>query len=139
MPPQGRHRRQPPPGDGGRGGQGGRDGVPAAPGQGPSGTSRIRFVHSSNQIPCSSDTSYPPCSSNRGMSKQYPLTVFLESLGLYQAGDSMRQMQEDAFHLASWEIRSKQSDPSPKDNSLIRTNTSTYKGLHYTFAALFHC
>ena len=48
------------------------------------GLSRIRSIHSSNQVPCSSKACL--CcfqlfgdSSNRGMSKQYPLTVFLES------------------------------------------------------------
>ena len=45
-----------------------------------SGTSRMRFIHSSNQIPCSSNVSCIVCSdsSNRGMSKQYPLIVVLE-------------------------------------------------------------
>ena len=33
-------------------------------------------------------------------------------------------------------FRSKQRDPNPKDNSLIRKVTSTYKGFHSTFAAL---
>ena len=37
------------------------------------------------------------------------------------------------------EVRSKQRDPDPKDNYLIRKETSTYKGLHSTFAALFSC
>ena len=32
-------------------------------------------------------------------------------------------------------ITSKQRDPNPKDNSLIRKATSTYKGFHYTSAA----
>ena len=32
-------------------------------------------------------------------------------------------------------VRSKQRDPNPKDNSLIRKETSTYKGFHSTFAA----
>ena len=35
------------------------------------------------------------------------------------------------------EIRSKQRDPKPKDNSLIRKEASTHKGFHSTFAALF--
>ena len=34
-------------------------------------------------------------------------------------------------------IRSKQMDPNSKDNPLIRKETSTCKGFHYTFAALF--
>ena len=34
-------------------------------------------------------------------------------------------------------LRSKQRDPNPKDNSLIRKETSTYKGFHHTSAALF--
>ena len=33
--------------------------------------------------------------------------------------------------------RSKQRDPNPKDNSLIRKDTSTCKGFHFTFVALF--
>ena len=33
--------------------------------------------------------------------------------------------------------RSKQGDPNPKDNSMLRTYTSTYKGFHATVAALF--
>ena len=33
-------------------------------------------------------------------------------------------------------FRSKQRDPSPKDNSLTRKETSTCKGFHSTFAAL---
>ena len=48
------------------------------------GISRIRFIHFSNQIPCSSNVVL--CcfwlfsdSSNRGMSKQYPLTVLSEA------------------------------------------------------------
>ena len=46
--------------------------------------SRMWFIHSSNQVPCSSDV-FLCCvwplsdSSNRGMSTQYPLTVLLES------------------------------------------------------------
>ena len=49
-----------------------------------SGISRIQFIHSSNHIPGSSNAlriafSCFSDSSNRGMSKQYPLTVFLES------------------------------------------------------------
>ena len=49
-----------------------------------SGISRIRFLSSSNQIPCSSNVCLHRLklfsdSSNRGMSKQCPLTVFLES------------------------------------------------------------
>ena len=53
-----------------------------------SGISRLRFVDFSNQLPCSSNVLL--CcflllsdSSNRGMSKQYPLTVFLESPTVY--------------------------------------------------------
>ena len=34
-------------------------------------------------------------------------------------------------------LRSKQRDPNPKDNSLLRKETSTYKGFHSTSAALF--
>ena len=34
-------------------------------------------------------------------------------------------------------FRSNQRDPNPKDNSLIGKETSTYKGFHATFAALF--
>ena len=34
-------------------------------------------------------------------------------------------------------VRSKQRDPNPKGNSLVRKDTSTYKGFHSTFAALF--
>ena len=34
-------------------------------------------------------------------------------------------------------LRSKQRHPNPKDDSLIRKQTSTYKGFHSTFAALF--
>ena len=34
-------------------------------------------------------------------------------------------------------ISSKHRDPNPKDNSLIRKDTSKYKGFHSTFAALF--
>ena len=34
-------------------------------------------------------------------------------------------------------IRSKQRDPNPKGNSLVRKETSTYKGFHSMFAALF--
>ena len=33
-------------------------------------------------------------------------------------------------------LRSKQRDPNPKDDSLIRKETSTYKGPHAMFAAL---
>ena len=33
-------------------------------------------------------------------------------------------------------VKSKQRDPKPKDNSLIRKEPSTNKGFHYTFAAL---
>ena len=33
-------------------------------------------------------------------------------------------------------IRSKHRDPSTKDNSLIRKETSTHKGFHHTFAAM---
>ena len=33
-------------------------------------------------------------------------------------------------------FRSKPRDPNPKDNSLIRNDTYTYKWFHYTFAAL---
>lgn len=36
-------------------------------------------------------------------------------------------------------IRSKQRDPNPKDNSLTRKETFTYKGFHDTVAALFSC
>ena len=40
----------------------------------------------------------------------------------------------------SWQphaaIRSKHRDPNPNDNSLIRKETSTYKGFHSTFVAL---
>ena len=49
-----------------------------------SGISRIRFIHSSNQTPRSSNVclcrgwSFSDCS-NRGVSKQYPLTVLWES------------------------------------------------------------
>ena len=35
------------------------------------------------------------------------------------------------------EIGSKQRDPDPQDDSLIRNEPSTYKGFHYTIAALF--
>ena len=35
------------------------------------------------------------------------------------------------------EIRSKQRDPNPKDNSLTGKETSTCKGCHSTFAASF--
>ena len=48
----------------------------------PSGISRIRFIHFSNQIPCSSNVfvcAIVRCLAIRGMSKQCPLTVFLES------------------------------------------------------------
>ena len=38
--------------------------------------------------------------------------------------------------ITSRTFRSKQRDPNPKDNSLIRKETSTYKGSHDTFAAL---
>ena len=34
-------------------------------------------------------------------------------------------------------VRSKQRDPNPKDDSLIGKVTSTCKGFHYTFAALY--
>ena len=34
-------------------------------------------------------------------------------------------------------IRSKQRDPKPEDNSLIRKEASTYRGFYSTFAALF--
>ena len=34
------------------------------------------------------------------------------------------------------EIRSKQRDPNPKDDSLIRKETSTYEGFHSTVGAL---
>ena len=45
----------------------------------PSGISRIRFIHSSNQTPCSSNMVSCCFLVVRGMSRQYPLTVFLES------------------------------------------------------------
>ena len=35
------------------------------------------------------------------------------------------------------EIGSRQRDPNPKDNSLIRKETPTYKGLYSTFAVSF--
>ena len=34
-------------------------------------------------------------------------------------------------------VRSKQRDPNPKDNALMGKDTSTHKGFHSTFAALF--
>ena len=34
-------------------------------------------------------------------------------------------------------FRGKQRDPNPKDNSLVRKETPTYKGFHSTLAALF--
>ena len=34
-------------------------------------------------------------------------------------------------------VRSRQRDPTLQDDSLIRKETSTYKGFHSTFAALF--
>ena len=47
-----------------------------------SGVSRIQLIHSLDQIPCSSNVCLGCCqlfsdSSNRGMSKQYPLTVYI--------------------------------------------------------------
>ena len=36
-------------------------------------------------------------------------------------------------------LRRKRRDPIPKDNSLIRKETSSYKGFHSTFAALSSC
>ena len=38
---------------------------------------------------------------------------------------------------AAPQVRSKQRDPNPQDNSLIRKETSTNKGFRSTFAALF--
>ena len=35
------------------------------------------------------------------------------------------------------EIRSKQRDPNPKDDSSVRKEPSTHKGFHSAFAALF--
>ena len=34
-------------------------------------------------------------------------------------------------------LQKQKKDPNPKDNSLIGKQTSTYKGFHSTFAALF--
>ena len=41
-----------------------------------------------------------------------------------------------SYAFIKYVVGSKQRDPDPEDNSLIRQETSMYKGFHYTFAAL---